>query len=518
MPSATFIADDARAAAHDDPDGLCWEYLGRTWTWNQAWDSIRHTAGALRADGVRRGDTVAFVDKNNPAILQVFLGASLVGAATAIVNWRLARDELDYTINDSGAKILFVGVELLDQIETIRDRLTTVENIIVVGGEADEFEAWQSASEVLDRSDDVSADDVVGLLYSSGTTGRPKGVELTQHNLVVHTQNADHGIEYGPDSKMLIAMPMFHVGGSSYAMFGFKNRVSGHIIREVEAAALAGAMMGGVTHAFLVPAVVAMLLQAGPDAMKLFSGLRAFSYGAAPMPQTILRGAQEHWPNTRFFQVYGLTEFCGVVTMLHDEQHRDLEHPERLLSAGKPIPGVEVKVVDPATLDEVATGEPGELWIRSEQATRGYHGKPEATAELYADDGWVRTGDIGRVDDDGYVYVEDRIKDMIITGGENVYSPEVERVLSEHPALLEVAVIGVPDDTWGESVKAVVALRPDASAEEAEIIEWAREHLAHYKVPRSIDVIDALPRNPSGKILKRDLRKGYWADRGRQVN
>ena len=517
MSDATFIADHARAAAQAAPDGIGWIYEGREWTWAQAWDSIRRTAGALSGEGIVHGDHVAVVDKNNPAILQLVLGASLIGAATAIVNWRLAGDELDYTINDSGAKVLFVGHELLDQVDVIRDRLTTVERIIVMGGDADEFEAWQAAGEPLEQADDSSVDDTVVLMYSSGTTGRPKGVMLTQRNLVAHTESADAGIAYGEDAKMLVAMPMFHVGGTSYAMFGLKNRVPGHIIREVEPTALAGAMMSGVTHAFLVPAVVAMLLQAGPDAMKLFSGLRGFSYGAAPMPLTILRGAQEHWPDTAFYQVYGLTEFCGVVTMLHDDEHRDLEHPERLLSAGKPIPGVEARVVDPATLQDAAPGEAGELWFRTEQATAGYHGRPEATAELYAEDGWVRTGDIGRIDADGYVYVEDRIKDMIITGGENVYSPEVERVLSEHPALLEVAIIGVPDPTWGESVKAVVALRPGAEATEAEIIAWAREHLAHYKVPRSIDIVELLPRNPSGKILKRDLRKPYWTEAARQV-
>lgn len=517
MTSAVFIADYSRAAAEADPDGLCWQYEGREWSWAQAWESIQRTGGALRADGVGHGDAVAFVDKNNPAILQVVLGASLIGAATAIVNWRLAGDELDYTINDAGAKILFVGHDLLDQVDVIRDKLTSVEKIIVVGGEQDEFEAWQAAGEAIDRADDVTAEDPVVIMYSSGTTGRPKGVQLTQHNLVTHTEHADAGIAYDDGAKMLIAMPMFHVGGTSYAMFGLKNRVPGHIIREVEPGALAGAMMGGVTHAFLVPAVVAMLLQAGDDAMKLFSGLRGFSYGAAPMPTAVLRGAQQHWPDTAFYQVYGLTEFCGVVTMLHDDEHRDLDNPQRLVSAGKPIPGVEARVVDPATLTDVEPGQPGELWFRTEQATPGYHGKPEATAQLYADDGWVRTGDIGHIDEDGYVYVEDRIKDMIITGGENVYSPEVERVLSLHPALLEVAVIGVPDETWGESVKAVVALKPGAEATEAEIIAWAREQLAHYKVPRSIDVVEVLPRNPSGKILKRDLRKPYWTDRDRQV-
>ncbi|GAA3542199.1 long-chain-fatty-acid--CoA ligase [Aeromicrobium flavum] len=516
MTDAVFIADHARTAADVAPDETGWIYEGREWTWSQAWESVRRTAGALTADGIGHGDHIAVVDKNNPAILQLVLGASLVGAATAIVNWRLAGDELDFTINDSGAKILFVGHELLEQVDVIRDRLTTVEKIVVMGGESDEFEAWQAAGEPLDQSEQVSADDPVVIMYSSGTTGRPKGVLLTQRNLVAHTANADAGIEYGEGAKMLIAMPMFHVGGTSYAMFGIKNRVPGHIIREVEPSALAGAMMSGVTHAFLVPAVVAMLLQAGDEAMKLFSGLRGFSYGAAPMPQTILRGAQKHWPQTRFYQVYGLTEFCGVVTMLHDAEHRDLEHPERLLSAGRTIPGVEARVVDPATLQDVPAGQAGELWFRTEQATPGYHDRPEATAEIRAGDGWMRTGDIGRIDEDGYVYVEDRIKDMIITGGENVYSPEVERVLSEHPDLLEVAIIGVPDPTWGESVKAVVALRPGAEATEAEIIDWAREHMTHYKVPRTIDVVEMLPRNPSGKILKRDLRKPYWAD-GRQV-
>lgn len=517
MTDARFIADYSRAAAEADPHGTCWIYEGRTWTWAQAWDDIRRTAGALADLGIGRGDRIAVVEKHNPATLQLVLGGSLVGAATAIVNWRLAGAELDYTINDAGARVLFVGHELLDQVELIKDRLTIVEKIIVLGGENDEFEAWKAAADPRDRDDAITPEDVVVIMYSSGTTGRPKGVCLTQHNLVTHTENADSGVEYGDGSMMLIAMPMFHVGGSSYAMFGLKNRVPGYVIRDIEPAALAGAMSAGVTHAFLVPAVVAMLLQAGDDAMKLFSNLKAFLYGAAPMPTAVLRGAQQHWPDTAFYQVYGLTEFCGVVTVLHDAEHRDLDNPHRLVSAGRPVPGVEARVVDPATLTDVPAGEPGELWFRTDQATPGYHDKPEATEQLYAEDGWVRTGDIGRIDEDGYVYVEDRIKDMIITGGENVYSPEVERVLSMHPDLLEVAVIGVPDDTWGESVKAVVALKPGAAATEAEIIAWAREQLAHYKVPRTIDVIEMLPRNPSGKILKRDLRKPYWEARERQI-
>ncbi|MGH3457541.1 long-chain-fatty-acid--CoA ligase [Aeromicrobium sp.] len=517
VPEATYLSDYHQYRADHDPDGHCWTFGDRTWTWGQAWDDVRRFAGALRAEGVEHGDRIAFLDKNNPAILTATQAVCLIGAANAIVNWRLAGDELDYVINDTGARVLFVGHELMPSIDLIRDRLTEVDKVIVVGGEDDELDAWIAAGEPIDRQDDVSPADPCLVMYSSGTTGRPKGVVLTQHNMVTHTGSAMGDIEYGDGDMMLIAMPMFHVGGSSYALFSPATGTGGYIIPEVDAQLLAKAMMAGATHAFLVPAVVAALIQAGPEAMGLFSRLKAFAYGAAPMPLPILRAALEAWPNTKFMQVYGMTEFGGVVTILDDAAHRDTGHPERLVSAGKPIPGVEVRVVDAATLEDVGTGTSGELWFRTEQSTPGYHGKPDDTAELITDDGWVRTGDVGRLDDEGFVFVEDRVKDMIITGGENVYSPEVERVLAEHPAVAELAVIGVPDDRWGESVKAVVAFHPEQRVEPDELIEYARERLAHYKAPKTIDVVEALPRNPSGKILKRDLRKQYWPDAERQV-
>ena len=231
----------------------------------------------------------------------------------------------------------------------------------------------------------------------------------------------------------------------------------------------------------------------------------------------LLRAAMEAWPDTDFIQVYGLTEVGGVITHLMPDAHRDADHPERLVSAGRPIPGAEVRVVDPGTLEDLPTGEHGELWFRTPQLMKGFLGKPKETAEVVTDDGWFRTGDMGRVDADGFVYVEDRLKDMIISGGENIYSPEVERVLAEHPAVMEVAIIGVPDDTWGEVVKAVVSLNEGESATEGELIAHCQEHLAKFKCPRSVDIIDALPRNPTGKILKRDLRKPYWEGRDRQT-
>ncbi|MGV0801327.1 AMP-binding protein, partial [Mycolicibacterium elephantis] len=203
--------------------------------------------------------------------------------------------------------------------------------------------------------------------------------------------------------------------------------------------------------------------ESGEDAVKLFGALKTFAYGASPMPLPLLRAALKAWPNTEFMQVYGLTEVCGVISHLLPEAHRDPGREERLSSAGTLVPNAELRVVDPDTLEEVPTGQQGELWFRTPQLMKGYHNKPEATAEAITSDGWFRTGDVGRVDEEGYIFVEDRLKDMIISGGENIYSIEVERVMAEHPAVADVAVIGVPDEKWGEVVKAVVSLEGSAT-------------------------------------------------------
>ena len=517
------IAHWARAT----PDAEAVSYLGRTFTWSQWDDRVRRNAGGLQALGVGRGDVVAFLDKNHPGCVETSLGAGSLGAANAIINFRLAGDEIDYAVNDSGATVLFVGTELVPTIEKVRDRLTSVRTVIEVtpegvtaDGEPDAYEAWLAAATPVSRPDDVTEDDVCLVMYSSGTTGRPKGVMLSHRNMVSHTVNAHDGWGFEPGDKSMVSMPLFHVGGSSYVLFGIHDGVPSVMTRDPDGASLAGAIMAGANRTFLVPAVLAQVLDSGEDAVRLFGALKTYTYGAAPMPPPLLRAAMKAWPDTDFIQVYGLTEVAGVATHLMPEEHRTAEsdgHPERLVSAGRPVPDMEVKVVAPATQDEVGTGQPGEIWMRSPQVFVGYLGKPEATAEVMTDDGWFRTGDMGRVDAGGYVFVEDRLKDMIISGGENIYSPEVERVLSEHPAVAEVAVIGVPDDRWGESVKAVVALKEGASATEADIVEFCRDQLARYKCPRSVDVVLALPRNPTGKILKRELRKPFWEGRERQV-
>lgn len=520
MDSPRFMDDRLAHWAGAEPDGEAITYGSRTWTWAEWNDRVRRNAGGLQALGIGRGDVVAFLDKNHPACVETSLGAGSLGAANAIINWRLAGEEVDYAVNDSGARVLIVGTELMPLVDKIRDRLTHVEKVIEVtpdGAEGDEYEAWLAASTPVSRPADVDPDDVCLVMYSSGTTGHPKGVMLTHANMVAHTQNAHDGWEFEPGDKSMVAMPLFHVGGSSYVLFGINDGIPSVMTRDPDGASLAGAILAGANRTFLVPAVLAQVLQAGPDAVKLFGALKTYTYGASPMPLPLLRAAMEAWPDTDFIQVYGLTEVSGVATQLLPEAHRDAEHPERLVSAGRPIPGCELRIVDPATLEDLPVGEHGEIWLRTAQLTKGYLGKPEETAKVITDDGWFRTGDMGKVDAEGYVYVEDRLKDMIISGGENIYSPEIERVLAEHPAVMEVAVIGVPDDTWGESVKAVVSLHPGAEATEEELIAHCREHLAKFKCPRTVDVIAALPRNPTGKILKRELRAPYWQGHDRTV-
>ena len=334
-------------------------YLGRTWTWAEWDDRVRRLAGALTDLGVGRGDVVSFLDKNHPACVELTMAASTLGAANAIVNFRLAGDEVDYAVNDAGATVLLVGTELMPLVDRIRDRLTTVEHVIEVtpeGGDGDRYEELLAGATPRQRSEDVDPEDVCLVMYSSGTTGRPKGVMLSHRNMVQHTLNAHDGWEFEPGDKNLVAMPLFHVGGSSYVLFGIHDGIPSVMTRDPDGASLAGAIMQGANRTFLVPAVLAQVLQSGPEAIGLFGKLRTYTYGAAPMPLPLLRAAMEAWPDTDFIQVYGLTEVAGVITHLMPPEHRDADHPERLVSAGRCIPGAELKVVDPVTLEERGHG------------------------------------------------------------------------------------------------------------------------------------------------------------------
>lgn len=468
--------------------------------------------GALRGAGIERGQCVAFLDKNHPACLEVLIGGASVGAVTTVVNWRVIGDELVHVLADSGARVLVVGAELRPAAEAAARRVPSLERIIEVG---DEYESLLAAAEPAPSDAGVDTDETALVIYSSGTTGQPKGALLSQRALVNHAANLAPAFPFGDGDANLVAMPLFHVGGIGYALFGIRAGAPTIMTREPDAAALIGAVRAGATHAFFVPPVIARFLDAGEAAHASIAGLRYIVYGAAPMPLPLLHRALSTWPGTKFVQVYGQTELCGAVTALSDDDHRDTARPELQLSAGKAVQGCEIRIVDPDSGAELPAGRSGEVWVRSNQNMSGYLNRAEATAETITADGWVRTGDVGRLDADGYVYIEDRLKDMIITGGENVYGPEVESVLIEHPAVVDAAVIGVPDDFWGESVKAIVVADGDVDA--ADVIEFCRRHLAGFKCPRTVDFVTELPRNASGKILKTQLREPFWRDRDRRV-
>ncbi|MGH3196167.1 MAG: AMP-binding protein [Streptosporangiaceae bacterium] len=516
-PGAEFMTDAVAHWAAVQPDAEALTYREARWTWAQWHDRIRRVAGGLAALGVGRGGRVAFLDKNNPACLEVSLGAGLLGAASAVINWRLAAGELDYVISDSGARVLFAGAGLLPAVQAIRDRLPRATGVIAVGGQHDAYEAFLAAARPAGRSGGVTGEDLWLVMYSSGTTGRPKGVMLSHRNIVAHTRNAVPVAPLGPGDRNLVAMPLFHVGGTCYALFGIYAGAPSTFTREPDPASLLAAFAAGATHVFLVPAVVSALMAAGEKAIAALSGLTYLLYGAAPMPLPVLRQALAAWPGLNLVQVYGLTELAGVISALSPHAHRDAAREDRLGSAGTLLAGAQARVVDPATGQDAAAGQPGEFWFRSAQQMMGYLNKPDDTARAITAGGWLRSGDIGHVDDGGFLFVSDRVTDMIITGGENVYSPEVEQAVAGHPAVGEVAVIGIPDDHWGETVKAVVAFRPGQQATGQEIIGFTRERLAHYKCPRTVDITGALPRTPSGKVLKRTLRAAYWEGRGRQI-
>ncbi|MBZ4558568.1 long-chain fatty acid--CoA ligase [Mycobacterium avium subsp. hominissuis] len=515
MPAAETretLAGIVERHAQRRPDAIAIRYGERQWSWAEWSSRIRRAAGALRGAGIERGQCVAFLDKNHPACLEVLIGGASVGAVTTVVNWRVIGDELVHVLADSGARVLVVGAELRPAAEAAARRVPSLERIIEVG---DEYESLLAAAEPAPSDTGVDTDETALVIYSSGTTGQPKGVLLSQRALVNHAANLAPAFPFGDGDANLVAMPLFHVGGIGYALFGIRAGAPTIMTREPDAAALIGAVRAGATHAFFVPPVIARFLDAGEAAHASIAGLRYIVYGAAPMPLPLLHRALSTWPGTKFVQVYGQTELCGAVTALSDDDHRDTARPELQLSAGKAVQGCEIRIVDPDSGAELPTGRSGEVWVRSNQNMSGYLNRAEATAETITADGWVRTGDVGRLDADGYVYIEDRLKDMIITGGENVYGPEVESVLIEHPAVVDAAVIGVPDDFWGESVKAIVVADGDVDA--ADVIEFCRRHLAGFKCPRTVDFVAELPRNASGKILKTQLREPFWRDRDRRV-
>jgi long-chain acyl-CoA synthetase len=513
------VADISRYHDATRPDRVAIHFEGRKITYAELDRRASQVANGLIAAGVKPKARVAILSKNAPNFFELWFGAAKAGAVLVPVNFRLAPPEAAYVVNDAKAELLFVGADFYPVIENVKDELAGVRQIVALDGRHPEwldYDAWAAKQKSSDPLRPIKSSDCAIQMYTSGTTGHPKGAQISHANLLtlLPTVLAQWGNWHDKDIN-LVCMPLFHIGGSGWGLVGLYCGVENILVKDFDPAAILRMIeQYHITKALFVPAMMLFLLQAPQSRDTDFSSLELIVYGASPAPVDLIRNALKVF-RCGLAQVYGLTETTGGITYLPPEDHG--EHAiERMKSCGKPMPGVEIRIVD-AMDKEVPTGEVGELICRTPQVMLGYWNLPDATTRTIKD-GWFRTGDAGYVDKDGYIYIYDRVKDMIVSGGENIYPAEVESALFGHPAVADVAVIGVPDSQWGEAVKAVVVKKRGAEVSVAELIDFARERIAGYKVPRSVDFVAALPRNPTGKILKRELRKPYWANQERQVH
>jgi long-chain acyl-CoA synthetase len=522
----TDLADILRVHARDRGDHVALCDGDRSWTYRALLEESARVAQALRAEGVGPKDRVAVLDKNAAEYFTVLFGACMLNAVTLAVNWRLAPPEMEYILGHAQARVLLVGEDFLEHVSKMS--LPGVKRVVVIGRSKDTDHAtyadWIRDREPVDLAEPTLPDDTCYQLYTSGTTGLPKGVELTHRNLLASMEVGKRVWSLDADTVNIVAMPLFHIAGSGWGLAGFAAGGTNIVMREMDPAEILRLIPErGVTNALFVPAVLQMLVGTPGAAGTDFSSLRSIVYGASPITEDILVRAMKIF-GCGFVQVYGLTETTGAITALEARDH-DPGGPraDLLRAAGKPWGDARVRIVDAESGRDLPDGEVGEIWVWSAQNMKGYWRDPEATAESYpegrSDDGigWFRTGDAGYLRD-GYVFIHDRVKDMIVSGGENVYPAEIENVLMSHPAVTDVAVIGVPSERWGETVKAVVVDAADGPASDEALIAYCRERLAGFKCPTSVDRVAALPRNPSGKILKTELREPYWAGRQRRVN
>lgn len=522
------LADVVREHLSERPNKIAFKFEGDEVSYAALDSRMSQVANGLIALGLKPNERVGYIGKNSHLYFEMMLGVSRAGGVTCPINWRLSGREMAFILNDSGARIVFVGPEFLGALRKIQTDLPNLEHIICMEphddlGETPLYTDWRSGQSDGDPGIVRGFEDDAVQMYTSGTTGNPKGAILTNANLLgMRERERVLGIEkpvwsrWSPDDVSLVAMPCFHIGGTAWGLTGLCNGATGVVMREFDPNAVLDFIdEHRISKLFMVPAAMKIVLE-HPRAREVdYSPLKYMLYGASPIPLDLLRKAMEVF-QCGFVQMYGMTETAGTIVALPPEDH-DPEGNERMRSAGKALDGVDVAILDD-TGTPVASGEVGEIAARTVMNMKGYWNLPEATASTLTGDGWLRTGDAGYMDKDGYIFIHDRVKDMIISGGENIYPAEVENAIYGHPKLADVAVIGVPDDKWGEAVKAVVVPKPGESVSAQEVIAWARERIAAYKCPKSVDIIDALPRNPSGKILRKDLRAPYWGKQGRAVN
>ncbi|MGB5949205.1 MAG: fatty acid--CoA ligase [Parvibaculum sp.] len=512
-------ADITRVQARVIPNDVAQVFEERVTTYGQLDARSNSVAQGFIAEGCKPGARVGFIGKNSDRYFEMLHGAFKAKAVVVGVNWRLAAPEIAYVLNDAKAEMVFVGAEFYDVVAQVLAECPSVKRVVALdGGRVDwiSFDEWRDSFPATDPKFEHHIDDDVIQLYTSGTTGHPKGVQLTNRNYlsVFEEGEASGWADWKRGEVNLVCMPLFHVAGVNIGVIGHAHGTKNIILKDVDPQAILKLIEGEkINVAFMVPAVILFLLQQPNIKTTDVSSLRQILYGASPIAEDVLRQAQATF-NADFIQLYGLTETTGGATYLPPEAHDPAKG--KLRSCGIPYPNMQIRVVDEKGND-VPQGGVGEIVIKGGMVMKGYWNRPEATAEAVKD-GWFHSGDAGYFDADGYLYIHDRVKDMIVSGGENIYPAEVENALFGHPAVADVAVIGVPDERWGEAVKACVVLKPGMSVEPGEIIAFAKTRIASYKVPKSIDFIEALPRNPSGKILRRELRKPFWEGRARMVN
>jgi len=509
--------------ARSFPDELMLSEAGRSFSFASGNSYINRLANLLIDKGLSMGARVAILGENSADHIMLLFAAGQLGVVMVPLNYRLAVDELEYIINDAATSLLLVtDDESLKKAEKLAARIAGIEIFTNFKSTCNSWDAALStcADTPIATRESLVPDSAILQLYTSGTTGRPKGVMLSHNNLLsLRVQNFAgllHKPGYG--TRDLIIAPLFHVGGLATAIIALLGGGAVVLHRVFNPVSVADALeRDGITAVFMVPAMIqALINQVADIRQRDFSRLKCITYGAAPISPGLLSEALEVF-DCEFVQYFGQTETCGGVLSLTwpDHQKALSGQPGLLLSCGRAMAGVSIKVTDEQG-NELPIGETGELTIKSDTNMLAYWRLPEATRQTLHN-GWVHTGDAGYVDTEGYVFLRDRIKDMVISGGENIYPAEVEKVLGGHPAILEVAIIGIPDKKFGEALLAVVALKQGASLTADELLEFCREKIAGYKIPRQLKVVDALPRNASGKILKTVLRDPYWAGTGRNI-
>ena len=480
-------------------------------------------ARAIVAADVRPGERVALLAQNCLEYPLCYYGASLAGATLVPLNARLAPPELARLLADCEATLVIAGQEFIASIDRAAAALPALRQRIVIGAEAagwQSFAAWIAAQPPEPPAVHVSDDFDLYQLYTSGTTGRPRGAVLSQGAVAQNLAQIQIGLGLQRGERSLVVAPLFHAA-AVYTTFATVQAGGSLVIHEAfdPLRTLRSLREDGISFATLVASMLLACLNSACGQPASFPDLRLILYGASPIATETLRRAVAFF-GCDFVQAYGMTEATVAVSFLSpaDHLHALRERPELMLSAGRAVAGTEIRVVDAAgqTLPPGATGE---IVVRGPQLMRGYWRLPEATAAVLRS-GWLYSGDAGTLDTEGYLYVQDRVKDMIVSGGENVYPREVEDALMQHPAVADAAVIGVPDARWGETVKAILVCQDGIAVDEAlpeAIVAFCRERLAGYKLPRSVEFVTALPRNPSGKVLKRELREPYWAGQSRRV-